>query len=153
MYLQWIKLYIINFRIILLLACAKTLLYFFLKSWYNIFLFSLYTFILKRFIFVLDVNFGSKPGRAAGGSRGGGRGGAGGGRRREPNNAAAAANSRRPTPRGGRSGGGKQPLSRGYQSNHLRGTVAQEDEFQVGSVFNSGSKKQVHLKMTKEQAM
>jgi len=89
-----------------------------------------------------DVNFGSKPGRAAGGSRGGGRGGAGGGRRREPNNAAAAANSRRPTPRGGRSGGGKQPLSRGYQSNHLRGTVAQEDEFQVGSVFNSGSKKQ-----------
>jgi len=89
-----------------------------------------------------DVNFGSKPGRAAGGSRGGGRGGAGGGRRREPNNAAAAANSRRPTPRGGRSGGGKQPLSRGYQSNHFRGTVAQEDEFQVGSVFNSGSKKQ-----------
>lgn len=93
---------------------------------------------------------GSKSGRPAGApARGrGARGGARGGRRREPvANAApftgAAANPRRNPPRGGgRAGRGKQPLARGYQGSNQRFSVAEEDEFQVGSVFNSGSKKQ-----------
>jgi len=94
-----------------------------------------------------DVSFGSKPGKPSGGR--GGRGG--GGRRRDPpNNYSSAPNPRRGPPPfrgagGGRGGGGarakhQQPNHRGLETKYE--AVTEADEFEVGSVFKSGSKKQ-----------
>jgi len=94
-----------------------------------------------------DVGVGSKPGKPRGG---GGFPRGGGGRRREPfNNAAfSAANPRRPSSRGGRfNGGNRQPPSRSYPQNYQSAeqqwqAVAEADEFEVGSLYSPGSKKQ-----------
>ena len=91
---------------------------------------------LHDIVFCLDVA-GSKSGRPSGGySRGG--------KRREPQNSSlSATNPRRPPPRGARGGGWKQPPSRGYPPQYGGSAVAEEDEIEVGSLFNYGSKKQV----------
>ena len=91
---------------------------------------------LLNYFFCLDVA-GSKSSRPSGGySRGG--------KRREPQNSSlSATNPRRPPPKGARGGGWKQPPSRGYPPQYGGSAVAEEDEIEVGSLFNYGSKKQV----------
>lgn len=86
-----------------------------------------------------DVNVGSKPGKSSGGSF------PRGSKRREPNNGSLSGlNPNRPGPKP-RGGGGKRPPPRGGFPNYNPQDyeqVNQEDEFELGSVFNPGSKKQ-----------
>lgn len=86
-----------------------------------------------------DVNNGSKPGKPSGGSF------PRGSKRREPNNGSLSGlnpNRSGPKPRGG---AGKRPPPRGGFPNYNPQDYQQmsvEDEFELGSVFNPGSKKQ-----------
>jgi len=86
-----------------------------------------------------DVNVGSKPGKSSGGSF------PRGSKRREPNNGSLSGlNPNRPGPKS-RGGAGKRPQARGGFPNYNPQDyeqVNQEDEFELGSVFNQGSKKQ-----------
>lgn len=86
-----------------------------------------------------DVNVGSKPGKSTGGSF------PRGSKRREPNNGSLSGlNPNRPGPKP-RGGAGKRPPPRGGFPNYNPQDyeqVNQEDEFELGSVFNPGSKKQ-----------
>jgi len=86
-----------------------------------------------------DVNTGSKPGKLSGGSF------PRGPKRREPNNGSPSGlnpNRSGPKPRGG---AGKRPPPRGGFPNYNPQNyqqMSQEDEFELGSIFNPGSKKQ-----------
>jgi len=86
-----------------------------------------------------DVNTGSKPGKSSGGSF------PRGSKRREPNNGSLSGlNPNRPGPKP-RGGAGKRPPPRGGFPNYNPQDyqqMSQEDEFELGSIFNPGSKKQ-----------
>eukprot|EP00092_Neocalanus_flemingeri_P041145 GFUD01044803.1.p1 GENE.GFUD01044803.1~~GFUD01044803.1.p1 ORF type:complete len:764 (+),score=232.07 GFUD01044803.1:369-2660(+) len=86
-----------------------------------------------------DVSTGSKPGKSSGGSF------PRGSKRREPNNGSLSGlNPNRPGPKP-RGGVGKRPPPRGGFPNYNPQDyeqMNQDDEFELGSVFNPGSKKQ-----------
>eukprot|EP00092_Neocalanus_flemingeri_P006103 GFUD01006574.1.p1 GENE.GFUD01006574.1~~GFUD01006574.1.p1 ORF type:complete len:764 (+),score=229.46 GFUD01006574.1:359-2650(+) len=86
-----------------------------------------------------DVNTGYKPGKSSGGSF------PRGSKRREPNNGSLSGpNPTRPGPKP-RGGAGKRPPPRGSFPNYNPQDyeqMNQDDEFELGSVFNPGSKKQ-----------
>eukprot|EP00092_Neocalanus_flemingeri_P041147 GFUD01044805.1.p1 GENE.GFUD01044805.1~~GFUD01044805.1.p1 ORF type:complete len:765 (+),score=236.02 GFUD01044805.1:369-2663(+) len=86
-----------------------------------------------------DVNTGSKPGKSSGGSF------PRGSKRREPNSGSLSGpNPTRPGPKP-RGGAGKRPPPRGSFPNYNPQDyeqMNQDDEFELGSVFNPGSKKQ-----------
>ena len=90
-----------------------------------------------------DGNPGGKPGKSAGGAAPFPRGG----KRREPANSSfAALNPRRPPPSGFAGGGGYGAVSRRSQSRWnppaAAAAVEDADEFEVGSLYKAGSKKQ-----------
>jgi len=86
-----------------------------------------------------DVNVSSKPGKPSGGSY------PRGSKRREPNNGSLSGlNPNRPGPKP-RGGAGKRPPPRGgFPNCHPQNNqqMIQDDEFELGSIFNPGSKKQ-----------
>ena len=96
---------------------------------------------------VADVSVGSKPGKSSGGGNSHPYRGC---RRREPvNGSLASLNQQRPGPKT-RAGAGKRPPAKGNHNNYnnLHGKnphhsqLGQADEFELGSIFNPGSKKQ-----------